>query len=53
MGVGLSLYDITTGRTDLVAADIASVQGRGSMLWWSTGTGEELAWHCIDLRALS
>lgn len=52
VGVGLSLYDISTGHTDLVAADVANVQGRDGMLWWSTGTGDELAWHAIDLRAL-
>jgi hypothetical protein len=52
-GVGLSLYDITTGRTDLVAVDAASIQARNGMLWWSTGTGVDLRWHAVDLRTLT
>jgi hypothetical protein len=51
-GVGLSLYDLTTGRTDLVALDAGNVGGRDSMLWWSTGSGDDLAWNAVDLRAL-
>jgi hypothetical protein len=47
---GLSIYDVTTGRTDLVAANVGDVQARGSILWWSTGAGTELVWHAIDLR---
>jgi hypothetical protein len=52
-GVGLSLYDIETGRTDLVAVDAANIQARNGMLWWSTGTGAELRWHAVDLRTLT
>jgi hypothetical protein len=52
-GVGLSLYDIETGRTDLVAVDAANIQARNGMLWWSTGTGPELRWHAVDLRTLT
>ncbi|HEX6871559.1 MAG TPA: hypothetical protein VF163_10725 [Micromonosporaceae bacterium] len=53
IGVGLSLYDIASGQTDLVAADVANVQGRDAMLWWSTGSGDALNWYAIDLRELS
>jgi hypothetical protein len=52
-GVGLSLYDIETGRTDLVAVDAANIQARNGLLWWSTGTGAELRWHAVDLRTLT
>jgi len=51
-GVGLSLYDITTGRIDLVAPDAENIGGRAWMLWWSTGSGDDLAWNAVDLRAL-
>lgn len=53
VGVGLSLYDITTGDTELVAIDVANIHGRDSMLWWSTGIDDELSWHAIDLRELT
>jgi hypothetical protein len=48
--VGLSLYDITTDRTDLVATGVANVQAHAGLLWWSTGAGDDLVWHAIDLR---
>jgi hypothetical protein len=50
---GLSIYDTTTDRTDLVASGVANVQGYGGMLWWSTGTGDDLLWHALDLRTAS
>jgi hypothetical protein len=52
-GVGLSLYDIETGKTDLVAVDAGNIQARNGMLWWSTGTDAELVWHAVDLRTLT
>jgi hypothetical protein len=51
-GGGLSLYDIRSGRTDLVAVDVANVQGRDALLWWSTGAGDDLVWNALDLRVL-
>jgi hypothetical protein len=51
-GVGLSLYDVETGRTDLVTPQAANVQGRNGILWWSTGAGSTLTWHAVDLRQL-
>jgi hypothetical protein len=52
-GVGLSLYDLESGRTDLVAVDAANIQARNGMLWWSTGSGPDLVWHAVDLRTLT
>lgn len=52
-GVGLSLYDVTTGRTELVALDAANVGARNGILWWSTGSGADLRWNAVDLRALT
>jgi hypothetical protein len=51
--VGLSLYDLTLDRTDLVDSGVANVQGYGGMLWWSTGTGGDMVWHALDLRTAS
>jgi hypothetical protein len=48
-GVGLSLYDVSTGRTQLVAQRAANVGGRGAILWWSTGVGSGVVWHALDL----
>ena len=52
-GGGLSVYDLRTGRTELVASGVANVQGYGGMLWWSSGSGDELFWHALDLRTAS
>jgi hypothetical protein len=51
-GVGLELYDLTTGQTKLVAEHASGVAGRGGVLWWSTGVGSALAWHALDLATL-
>jgi hypothetical protein len=51
--IGLSLFDLTTANTDLVAIEVANVQGRDGVLWWSTGVGSALVWHAVDLRAIS
>jgi hypothetical protein len=52
-GVGLSLYDLQTGRTDLVTTQAANVQGRDGVLWWSSGAGSNLTWHAVDLHSLT
>ncbi len=52
-GTGLSLYDITSGRTDLVAIDIDNVHASGGILWWTTGDGDDVEWHAIDVRTLA
>jgi hypothetical protein len=51
-GVGLEVYDLTTGQTQLVADHASGVAGRGGVLWWSTGVGAALAWHALDLATL-
>ena len=51
-GVGLSIVDLTTGRTHLVATRATNVAGRGGIVWWSTGVGPELTWHSLDLDRL-
>ena len=51
-GVGLSIVDLTTGRTHLVATRATNVAGRGGIVWWSTGVGPELIWHSLELSRL-
>ena len=51
-GVGLSIYDLESGKTDLVTPNAANVQGRNGVLWWSTGAGTTLTWHAVDLRQI-
>jgi len=51
-GVGLSIYDVETGKTELVTPQAANVQGRNGVLWWSTGAGTTLIWHAVDLRQI-
>lgn len=50
-GTGLSLVDLTTGKTELVATDVANAQGRGAMLWWSDA--DTTTWYALDLRTLA
>jgi hypothetical protein len=52
-GAGLSLYDIDTGRTSLVAIGVANVAGAAGLLWWSTGSGTSVAWSALDLSAVT
>ena len=49
----LLLYDLKSRRTVIVANDVGLVQARGGVLFWSTGQGNGLVWHALDLRALS
>jgi hypothetical protein len=50
---GLSLYDMTTGKTELIANQVSNVQAHAGVLWWSSGLGDDLVWHAIDLRTAS
>jgi hypothetical protein len=52
-GVGLSVYDIDSGKLRQVALRAADVGGRGGILWWSTGLGTQLTWHALDLSRLT
>jgi hypothetical protein len=49
----LSLYDVKTKRTVVIADTAGSVFVRGGVLAWSTGDHETLTWHALDLRKLS
>jgi hypothetical protein len=46
----LLVYDIATGRTVDVGAQVNGAFCRAGVLWWSTGDQDALAWHSIDLR---
>lgn len=48
----LVLYDLTANRSILLVAAAATVQGRGSVVWWSTGDEPAVTWHALDLRTL-
>jgi hypothetical protein len=45
----LTVYDLSTGRSTLVAAGVAQVGAHGAMLWWSTGSATAPTWSAIDL----
>jgi hypothetical protein len=49
----LLAYDLPTGRTVVLAADVGVVTARGTMVWWSTGSPDPAAWHVLDLRQLA
>jgi len=49
----LILYDIKANRSVVLATGVATVQGRGPVVWWSTGEAEAVTWHALDLRTLS
>jgi hypothetical protein len=51
-GTGLSLYDVTTGQTSLIALNIDNVRAYGGVLWWSTTDVTGLTWHALDLHSL-
>ena len=51
-GVGLSIADLSTGQTRLVADHATNISGRGGIVWWSTGNGPQLTWHALDLTLL-
>jgi hypothetical protein len=48
----LVLYDVTTNRSTLLVAAAGTVQGRGSIVWWSTGDDLAVTWYAVDLRTL-
>jgi hypothetical protein len=52
-GTGLSLYDVTTAQTSLIARNVDNVRANDSLLWWSTTDDGGLTWHALDLRTLS
>jgi hypothetical protein len=48
----LLVYDVTTGRTVVVADAVSGAFSRAGVLWWSTGDQDSLAWHTLDLRTV-
>jgi hypothetical protein len=50
---GLSLYDIDSGKTSLVAIGVANVRAAAAALWWSTGSGGSTVWSALDLSAVA
>jgi hypothetical protein len=53
VGTGLSLFDLTTGDTKLIAVNADNIRSAGSMLWWSTTSEDGVEWHAIDLSTLA
>ncbi|MEU0555986.1 hypothetical protein [Dactylosporangium sp. NPDC006015] len=49
----LLAYDLTTGRTTVLARDVGVVTTKAGLVWWSTGSPEPTAWHVLDLRRLA
>jgi hypothetical protein len=49
----LLLYDIAGRRIIQLTDGAGQVMGWGGFVWWSTGTGEDVAWHALDLHSLS
>lgn len=49
----LILFDVSTGRSAALANAVATVQARGSTLWWSTGSDEAVEWFALDLGTLT
>lgn len=49
----LLLFDVPSARSAVLATGAATVQGRGPIVWWSTGSDEAVEWYALDLRRLS
>ncbi|THV29982.1 hypothetical protein [Glycomyces paridis] len=52
-GATVSLFDLRDSRTYLVATEAGESGADSRRLWWSTGTGELLVWHVLDLTGLA
>jgi hypothetical protein len=48
----LTLADLETGGSYLVASQSGGAGASGRYLWWSTGSDELLTWHVLDLTDL-
>jgi len=48
----LILFDLTADRAVPLARGVATVQARGPVVWWSTGSDEAVEWFALDLRTL-
>jgi hypothetical protein len=47
------MFDATADRAVVLASGVATVQARGSVVWWSTGDNEATVFHALDLRTLT
>jgi hypothetical protein len=52
-GTGLSLFDVTTGQSTLIAVNVDNVRAWGGLLWWSTTSENGVEWHALDVHTLS
>jgi hypothetical protein len=46
------LYDIVTKRLIVFGDGAEQITARDGYLWWSTGGGDYVTWHVLDLHAL-
>ncbi|MEU6246510.1 hypothetical protein [Glycomyces sp. NPDC047010] len=49
----VTLFDLEAGEAFLVASSAGRAGADARRLWWSTGTGELLVWHVLDLTDLA
>jgi len=52
-GTTVTLFDLQAGTAYLVASSAGEAGADDRCLWWSTGTGELLVWHVLDLTDLA
>jgi hypothetical protein len=52
-GTKVSLYDLDTKTEYLLATRAGETGADARRVWWSTGTGELLVWHVLDLTDLA
>lgn len=52
-GTRVTLFDLQDGAEYLVASSAGEAGADARSLWWSTGTGELLVWHVLDLTDLA
>lgn len=48
----LLVYDASTGRTVSLSPSAADCDSRNGILWWSTGSFDDVMWHTVDLRTV-
>lgn len=52
-GTTVTLFDLQEDEEYLVASSAGETGADARCLWWSTGTGELLEWHVLDLTDLA
>jgi hypothetical protein len=48
----LLVHEIAAGRTVEVSPAVDGAFSRAGVLWWSTGAGDTVVWHSLDLRTV-